>query len=108
MISKFVSSRTIYVRFGSQADICSATGHVRFTPNSDRKSGHVQMVMSALPPKADVCGANRHVCFGPEPEIPVVSTYRADPTREVFYKRTPGWPVFSRVIPRARKTSRGG
>jgi len=29
-----------HVRFGSLADICSATRHVRFTPNSDRKSGH--------------------------------------------------------------------
>jgi hypothetical protein len=28
------------VRFGSEADICSAQGHVRFTPNSDRKSRH--------------------------------------------------------------------
>jgi hypothetical protein len=28
------------VRYGSLADICSATGHVRFTPNSDGKSRH--------------------------------------------------------------------
>jgi hypothetical protein len=28
------------VRFGSEADICAAQRHVRFTPNSDRKSGH--------------------------------------------------------------------
>jgi len=28
-----------YVRFGSKADICAAQNHVRFTPNSDRKSG---------------------------------------------------------------------
>ena len=27
------------VRFGSQADMCSAAPRVRFTPNSDRKSG---------------------------------------------------------------------
>jgi hypothetical protein len=27
------------VRFGSLADICSAKGLVRFTPNSDRDSG---------------------------------------------------------------------
>src|SRR5262249_8021740 len=38
---------------------------VRFTPNSDRKSRHPQMVMSALPPKADMCGARDNVCFGP-------------------------------------------
>ena len=29
----------VNVRFGSKADICSAKRHVRFTPNSDRKSG---------------------------------------------------------------------
>src|SRR5262249_27707851 len=50
------------VRFGSLADICSAKGYVRFTPNSDRESRHVPMVMSALPPKADVCGALADVC----------------------------------------------
>jgi hypothetical protein len=35
-----------YVRFGSKADMCTAIGHVRFTP----KSGHVrvQLGMSAL------------------------------------------------------------
>src|SRR5262249_52130640 len=54
------------VRFGSKADICSATRHVRFTPNSDRKSRHAQMVMSALPLKADMCGALGRVCFGPK------------------------------------------
>ena len=42
------------VRFGSKADMCSAKGHVRFTPNSDRKSGHPQNAMSAVPLKADV------------------------------------------------------
>jgi len=29
------------VRFGSQADMCGATAHVRFAPESDRKSGHL-------------------------------------------------------------------
>ena len=43
-----------HVRFGSKADICAATSHVRFTPNSDRESGFPQTVMSALPPKADI------------------------------------------------------
>jgi len=45
------------VRFGSKADICAAIRHVRFTPNSDRKSGLPHKVMSALPPKADMSGA---------------------------------------------------
>jgi hypothetical protein len=67
------------VRFGSQADICSAKGHVRFTPDSDRESGHVpQMVMSALPPKADMCSANRHVCSGPKADIGSTSDEHSD------------------------------
>jgi hypothetical protein len=57
------------VRFGSKADICAAKNDVRFTPNSDRKSRHAAMVMSALHLKADVCGANRYVCYGPEADI---------------------------------------
>src|SRR5262245_44440528 len=58
-----------HVRYGSKADICSAPTHVRFTPNSDRKSRHAQMVMSALPLKADMCGASRDVRFGPIADI---------------------------------------
>jgi hypothetical protein len=58
-----------HVRFGSKADICAATSHVRFTPNSDRESGHQLFVMSALPPKADLCGATRYVRFVPKADI---------------------------------------
>jgi hypothetical protein len=36
------------VRFGSLADICGATEHVRFTPNSDHKSGHAPRKWSCL------------------------------------------------------------
>jgi hypothetical protein len=57
------------VRFGSKADMCSASTHVRFTPDSDRDSGLPQTVMSALPPKADMCGATRDVRFGPIADI---------------------------------------
>jgi hypothetical protein len=32
--------RSTHVRFGSKADMCSAKGHFRFSPNSDHKSGH--------------------------------------------------------------------
>ena len=32
------------VRFGSLADMCSAKEHVRFPPNSDRKSEHSALV----------------------------------------------------------------
>jgi integrase len=41
--------------------MCSAIGHVRFTANSDRKSRHAAMVMSALHLKADMCGATNDV-----------------------------------------------
>jgi hypothetical protein len=57
------------VRFGSLADTCAATSHVRFTPNSDRESKIPQKAMSALPPKADMCGATRDVRFGPIADI---------------------------------------
>ncbi|MGA7025506.1 MAG: hypothetical protein WB036_22350, partial [Pseudolabrys sp.] len=40
------------VRFGSKADICAATSHVRFTPNSDRESEIPRKAMSGLPPKS--------------------------------------------------------
>jgi hypothetical protein len=43
--------------------MCAAKRHVRFTPNSDRKSEFPQTVMSALPPKADMCGATRDVLW---------------------------------------------
>jgi hypothetical protein len=57
------------VRFGSLADIYGAKRHVRFTPNSDRKSGFPHKVMSALPPKADMCSATRDVRYGPIADI---------------------------------------
>src|SRR5215831_5770412 len=57
------------VRFGSKADMCSASGHVRFTPDSDLESGLSQNDMSALPPRADMCGAKADVCFGPIADI---------------------------------------
>ena len=59
------------VRFGSKADICTAIGHVRFTPNSDRESEIPQKAMSALAPKADMCGANGDVRFGPIADIAI-------------------------------------
>jgi hypothetical protein len=64
-----------HVRFGSQADICAAKSDVRFTPNSDRESRHVPMVMSALPSKADLCSAMAHVCYGPIADMPTLFNY---------------------------------
>ena len=55
--------------FGQKRTCALQKGHVRFTPNSDRESGHRQTVMSALPPKADMCGATRDVRFGPIADI---------------------------------------
>src|SRR5262245_53036349 len=52
--------------------MCTAIGHVRFTPNSDRKNGLPHKAMSALPPKADMCGALADVRFGPIADIAVV------------------------------------
>jgi hypothetical protein len=46
-----------------------ATGHDRFTPESDRKSGHARMVMSALPLKTDMCDATNDVGYGPIADI---------------------------------------
>jgi hypothetical protein len=43
--------------------------HVHFTPNSDRESGFLHKVMSALPPKADMCGAVADVRYGPIADI---------------------------------------
>jgi hypothetical protein len=65
------------VRFGSKADICGATDHVRFTPNSDRKSGFLHKVMSALPLKADMCAATSNVGFGPKADITLTAPQKA-------------------------------
>jgi hypothetical protein len=58
--------------------MCGAREHVRFTPNSDHKSRHAALVMSALHLKADMCGANRHVCFGPKADIGPISDERSN------------------------------
>jgi hypothetical protein len=39
---------------------------VQLGMSSDRESGFLHEVMSALPPKADMCSAIAYVCFGPE------------------------------------------
>jgi hypothetical protein len=74
----------MHVRFGSKADICSAKWHVRFAPNSDRKSGHAAMVMSALPPKADMYVAPAHVCFGPIADIRAIRFVVAVLSKDAF------------------------
>jgi len=57
--------------------MCVAITDVRFTPNSDRESGHQQTVMSALPPKADMCSAMADVCFGPKADIKLTAELKA-------------------------------
>jgi hypothetical protein len=42
---------------GQKQTFAPQKSDVRFTPNSDRKSGFPRKVMSALPPKADMCSA---------------------------------------------------
>jgi hypothetical protein len=64
--------------------LCDATTHVRFTPNSDRESGHPQKAMSALPPEADMCGALLHVCFGPIADIGLLSDPPKPPRLKLF------------------------
>ena len=54
--------------------MCSAMSDVRFTPNSDRESGHAAMVMSALPLKADMCSAFIDVGLGPEADMLAIAT----------------------------------
>jgi hypothetical protein len=51
-----------------QKQTCAAPKNM-FTPNSDRKSRHAAMVMSALPLKADMCGATSDVGYGPKADI---------------------------------------
>jgi hypothetical protein len=46
---------------GQKQTFAVQKGRVRFTPNSDRKSGLPQTVMSALPLKADMCAAKMNV-----------------------------------------------
>src|SRR5262245_53405003 len=75
------------VRFGSKADICSAKGHVRFAPNSDRESGLVPIVMSALPPKAHMCGAIAYVRFGPKADMATKGEVRPRLVQALFAVR---------------------
>src|SRR5215813_12941581 len=56
--SPTLEDRNSNVRFGSKADMCAAQRHVRFTPDSDRKSGLPHKAMSALPPKR-TCAAQQ-------------------------------------------------
>jgi hypothetical protein len=42
-----ISWRQLNVRFGSKADMCSAKGHVRFTPESGHSQSEFQCPLSA-------------------------------------------------------------
>jgi len=57
--------------------MCAAKWHVRFTPESDRESGHPQTAMSALPLKADMCGALVDVRFGPKADMAIAYARRS-------------------------------
>jgi hypothetical protein len=71
-------SRSQHVRFGSKADICTAIGHVRFSPDSGHKTAVRDLpdLMSALVPKmsaltlkTDMFSARVDVRFGPTADI---------------------------------------
>ena len=81
-----------YVRFGSLADICSAKGHVRFAPNSDRERGFSQKGHVALPLKADMCAALAHVCFGPNAEVTPLFDHLVGQHEEVVWHFDPERP----------------
>src|SRR5215831_11278604 len=83
------------VRFGSEADMCSAQAHVRFTPNS----GHVQCDTPCLlwaksrlmhrskkgPTEADMCAALAHVRFTPKADIcSAVAYVRFGPIADIW------------------------
>ena len=65
----FRRSHSANVRFGSKADMCGAPTHVRFTPNSDRKSGHLLVGPSstkcgpAMPRERASCTASSTTCW---------------------------------------------
>jgi hypothetical protein len=86
--------RNAGLRFGSKADVCGATSHIRFTPNSDIDRVFPQTVVSALPPKADMGSAPTHVCFGPKADIRVGQslTLISFATHGVFCGALP-WPA---------------
>jgi hypothetical protein len=77
--------------------------HVRFTPNSDRKSRHPQDCMSALPPKADMCGALANVRFGPIADIADCVINNDKPTAEVC--AAVPYPTYSTQVPSTITTS---
>jgi hypothetical protein len=52
------------VRFGSKADMCAAKPHVRFTPNSDRESGHPQTALGQK--RTSVIAASALLCDVPD------------------------------------------
>ena len=63
-----------------------APTHVRFTPDSDRKSEFPQKAVSALPPKADMCSATNDVGYGPKAD------HRALFIRSLHRRGQAGWP----------------
>src|SRR5262249_57673535 len=70
----WLEASTHNVRFGSEADMCSARADVRFTPNSDIDS------------------VFRHVCFGPIADMIAAASSpiprRIDPKTSTFWVLT--------------------
>jgi hypothetical protein len=77
--------------------MCTAIGHVRFTLNSDRESGHQSRVMSALPPKADMCGATRMSALGQKRTFDLFNNFVGDlveTQRHFEAKRLCGFDIY--------------
>jgi hypothetical protein len=78
-----------HVRFGSEADMCSARRHVRFTPKSGRNSGHRMSVKG----RALLCPDLRRYGEGIvhiNAEIPHSALYRSVTKRKLDGAQIPG------------------
>ena len=64
---RLLKSISVDVRFGSEADMCNAPTHVRFTTNSDRKSGFPQNSCLLYPRKQTCVVQWRTSALGQKP-----------------------------------------
>src|SRR5262245_6531993 len=88
--------------------MCTAIGHVRFTPNRDRESRHLPRAMSALLPKADTCGALAYVRYGSKADLVAAAAILEARYREALRPATEGSstpPVVTAISPTRRTTA---
>jgi hypothetical protein len=88
----------IDVRFGSKADMCSAQGHVRFTPKSGRNSGHHMSVkdrallLCPAPSKVDLLRYGEGIVHI-NAEIPGSALYLSVTKQKLDGAQIPGAPI---------------